>query len=94
MSRVNTGLNTVDQIPIVQNMIDGHAALGQWAEVDLTELPVLHSTAYLWPYDPGIIPVLQQLGEWNMQAFGIGLGDTLGLRLSAAPAVQCGCQAG
>lgn len=85
VSRVNTGLNTVDQIPIVQNMIDSHAALGQWAEVDLYQNYLFYIQQRTYgPNDPRIIPVLQQLGEWNMQAFGIGLGDTLGLRLSAA----------
>ena len=73
VSRVNTGLNTVDQIPIVQNMIDSHAALGQWAEVDLYQNYLFYIQQRTYgPNDPRIIPV-QQLGEWNMQAFGIGL---------------------
>ncbi|MAJ54527.1 MAG: hypothetical protein CBC67_00780 [Gammaproteobacteria bacterium TMED107] len=85
VSRVNAGLNTVDQIPIVQNIINSHAALAQWAEVDLYQSYLFYIRQRIYgPNDPRIIPALQQLGEWNMQAFGIGLGDTLGLRLSAA----------
>ena len=82
---MNAGLNTVDQIPIVQNMINSHSALAQWAEVDLYQSYLFYIQQRIYgPNDPRIIPALQQLGEWNMQAFGIGLGDTLGLRLSAA----------
>ena len=85
VSRVNAGLNTVDQIPIVQNMIASHLALEQWSEVDLYQnyLFYIQQRAY-GSNDARIIPMLQQLGEWNMQAFELGLGDALGLRLSAA----------
>ena len=85
VTRVNAGLDTVNQIPIVQNMIASHSELKQWSEVDTYQnyLFYIQQRAY-GPDDPRIIPILKQLGEWNMQAFEIGFGDTLGLRLSAA----------
>lgn len=85
VSRINSGLHTTDQIPIVEDMIKSYTTLGQWSDADLYHdyLFYIQQRAY-GPTDPRIIPVLEKMGRWNMQAFNIGLGEALGIRLSTA----------
>lgn len=85
IDRINNGLHTLDQVPVVERMIDSYMALGDWASVDLYQnyLYYVQRKAY-GVDDPRIIPVLHQLGEWNVEAFNIGFGDPLGVRLSTA----------
>lgn len=85
VSRINSGLHTTDQIPIVEDMIESYTTLGQWSDADLYHdyLFYIQQRAY-GPTDPRIIPVLEKMGRWNMQAFNIGLGEALGIRLSTA----------
>lgn len=85
INRISSGLHTLDQIPIVEQMIDSYMAVGNWEQADLYNnyLFFVQQKAY-GPEDPRIIPVLDRLATWNMQAFNIGYGDSLGVRLSSA----------
>lgn len=85
ISRINSGLHTPDQVPIVEDMIESYSTLGQWNDADLYHdyLFYIQQRAY-GSTDPRIIPVLEKMGQWNMQAFNIGLGEALGIRLSTA----------
>ena len=85
VSRINEGLHALDQIPVVEMMIDSYRALADWQQVDLYEnyLYYIQQKAY-GSSDPRLIPVLDQLGQWNIEAFTIGHGEPLGLRLSTA----------
>lgn len=85
IDRINNGLHTLQQVPVVEHMIDSYMALGDWASVDLYQnyLYYVQRKAY-GVDDPRIIPVLHRLGEWNVEAFNIGFGDPLGVRLSTA----------
>ncbi len=85
INRINDGLNTLDQIPIVERMIDSYIALDNWAQADLYNnyLYYVQQRAY-GASDPRIIPVLDRLANWHIQAFNVGYGDPLGLRLSSA----------
>ena len=85
ISRISNGLHTLDQVPIVESMIDSYLLLGDWAQADLYNnyLFFVQQKAY-GPEDPRIIPVLDRLATWNMQAFNVGYGESLGVRLSSA----------
>ncbi|NKB34604.1 MAG: hypothetical protein GKR91_16040 [Pseudomonadales bacterium] len=85
INRIANGLHTLDQIPMVERMIDSYLALGNWEQADLYNnyLFFVQQKAY-GAEDPRIIPVLDRLATWNMQAFNIGYGDSLGVRLSSA----------
>mgnify|MGYP000096949833 CR=1 FL=1 len=85
ISRINNGLHTADQLPMVGEIIESHLALGNWEQADLYHgyRFYVQQKAY-GSSDPRIIPVLTDLGKWNMRAFSIGYGDALGLRLSTA----------
>ncbi len=85
INRINEGLHTLGQVPLVERIIDSYAALGDWSNVDLYQnyLYFVQQKAY-GSEDPRLIPVLHRLGEWNIEAFNLGFGDPLGGRLSTA----------
>lgn len=85
INRINEGLHTLGQVPLVERMIDSYAALGDWPSVDLYQnyLYFIQQKAY-GSDDPRLIPVLHRLGQWNIEAFNLGFGDPLGGRLSTA----------
>lgn len=85
VNRINNGLHTTEQIPIVEELIESYMALEDWANVDLyyNYLFYVQQKAY-GSEDPRMIPVLAQLGQWHLQAFNIGFGEMLGLHLSSA----------
>ncbi len=85
VSRINAGLHSLDQIPAVEMMIDSYRSLADWQHVDLYENYLYYiQQREFGSNDPRLIPVLDQLGRWNIEAFTIGHGDPLGLRLSTA----------
>lgn len=85
INRINSGLHTTEQIEIVEGLIESYLALQDWEKADLfhSYLFYIQQKAY-GPNDPRMVPALARLGEWNLQAFEIGFGDPLGLRLSTA----------
>lgn len=85
VNRIDTGLHTLEQIPAVERLIESYMALGDWEQADLyyNYLFYVQQKAY-GPNDPRIIPVLDSLAKWNIQAFNFGYGDALGMRLSTA----------
>jgi hypothetical protein len=85
VNRINEGLHTLNQVPVVEQLIDSYKAMGDWANVDLYQnyLYFVQHKAY-GRNDPRLIPVLHDLGQWNIEAFTIGFGEPLGIRLSQA----------
>lgn len=85
LNRINSGLNTVEQVPFIEQMISSYVSLGNWEQVDLYNdyLFYIQQKAYGFQ-DPRIIPVLENMATWHVQAFRIGYGDMLGLRLSTS----------
>lgn len=84
INRISSGLHTLAQIPLVEEMISSYLALGDWQQVDLMNnyLFFVQHKAF-GTNDPRIIPALERLADWNMQAFNIGYGESLGVRLSS-----------
>ncbi|MDP6651817.1 MAG: hypothetical protein QGF90_06900 [Gammaproteobacteria bacterium] len=85
VNRINAGLHTLEQIPAIEIMIDSYIAIGDWRNADLYNnyLFFVQRKAF-GADDPRIIPVLDRLANWHMQAFNIGYGESLGSRLSTA----------
>ena len=85
INRVNDGLHTLAQIPIIESLIESYEILGNWGQADIYHnyLFYVQSKAY-GNNDPRIISVLNSLAKWNVKAFNIGYGDALGVRLSSA----------
>ncbi len=85
ISRINNGLHNQNQIPLVNEIIESNLAVGNWEQADLYYDYLFYIQQKTFGVtDPRIIPILEDLGNWNMRAFSIGYGDVLGLRLSTA----------
>jgi len=85
VNRINDGLHTLGQVPVVEQMIRSYTALADWESVDLYQnyLYFVQHKAF-GRNDPRLIPVLHDLGQWNIEAFNLGFGEPLGVRLSRA----------
>ena len=85
INRINSGLHTLEQIPAIEQLIESHLAMGNWEQADIYNnyLFYIQQKSY-GRNDPRLIPVLDKLATWNMQAFNIGYGELLGQRLRQA----------
>jgi hypothetical protein len=82
VNRINSGLYTLEQIPVVEQLIQSHMALGDWEEADIYNNYLYHVQRKAYGFDdPRLIPVLERLATWNIQAFKIGHGSLLGIKL-------------
>jgi hypothetical protein len=85
VNRINSGLYTLEQIPAVELLIQSYMALGNWDQADTYNNYLYHVQHKAYGFDdPRLIPVLDQLATWNIQAFRIGHGNMLGFRLQQA----------
>lgn len=82
VNRINSGLYTLEQIPVVEQLIQSYMALGNWEQADIYNNYLFHVQQKAYGADdPRLIPVLDRLATWNIQAFKIGYGNLLGIRL-------------
>ncbi|AWF79938.1 hypothetical protein BTJ40_03400 [Microbulbifer sp. A4B17] len=78
INRVNEGLYSLNQIPMIKRLIESQIALNQWEEAN-------DNQQYLyWLYqknygekDPRMLPVINNLSRWHLQAYVEEKGDTL-----------------
>ena len=85
VNRINSGLYTLEQIPAVEQLIQSYMALGDWEKVDRYNNYLFHVQQKAYGFDdPRLIPVLDRLATWNIQAFKIGYGNLRGVRLRQA----------
>ena len=85
VGRVNSGLHSLGQLSTLEKLIGSHIALGDWQQADLYQ-DYLYYLQYkaLGSDDPGLVPVLQRLADWNLLIFYIGYGEARGARLLRA----------
>ncbi|MDT8398329.1 MAG: hypothetical protein RQ899_06920 [Pseudomonadales bacterium] len=70
VSRINRGLDTLEQVPILQARRDSYLALGELEKADAAQEALFTLQQELYGNDnPDLIPALKALGEWNQQAF-------------------------
>lgn len=82
INRINAGLYTLEQIPVVEQLIQSYMALGDWEQADIYNNYLFHVQQKAFGYnDPRLIPVLDRLATWYIQAFNIGYGELPGIRL-------------
>jgi len=75
LNRVNDGLYTTSQVPIVLYQIASHVTLGQWKEVsDKHEYLYWLSSQNYGKNDPRMIPTLNRLSKWHLQAYSMNFG--------------------
>ncbi|GAA5445665.1 hypothetical protein Misp06_03868 [Microbulbifer sp. NBRC 101763] len=78
VNRVNEGLYSLNQIPMIERLIESQIALNQWEEAN-------DNQQYLyWLYeknygekDPRMLPVINNLSRWHLQSYIEEKGETL-----------------
>ena len=78
INRVNEGLYSLNQIPMIERMIESQIALNQWEEANDNQqyLYWLHARNY-GEKDPRMLPVINNLSRWHLQAYVEEKGGTL-----------------
>ena len=73
INRINAGLYTLEQIPVVEQLIQSYMALGDWEQADIYNNYLFHVQQKAFgDNDPRLILVLDRLATWYIQAFNIG----------------------
>ena len=78
INRVNEGLYSLNQAPMIERMIDSQIALNQWEDANDNQqyLYWLHARNY-GEDDPRMLPVIDNLSNWHLQAYVEEKGGTL-----------------
>ena len=85
VQRVNTGLHTIDQAPLVKRMIDSYIAMRDWSQVDTYQNYLFYIQQKIYGNnDPRLIAALGELADWHIHAFVMREGQSLAMRLSSA----------
>lgn len=85
VSRINNGLDSLDQVPLVHELIDSHLAQGEWEKADQYQNYLFYINSKLYGTDdPRMLPVLYDLARWNLRVFNHHYGDAVGMRLMDA----------
>ena len=76
ITRVNEGLYSTADLPILELLIESYAALGEWEEVGnrYHQMFQIHHRNY-GDNDPRLLPVLDKLSAWHMRAYLQDLGE-------------------
>ncbi len=82
INRVNHGLFSPQQVPLVQRVVEGHVALGQWKEADEQQQYAFYvQTKAYGANDPRMISVFEDMARWNLTSFYRGMDEDPTLRL-------------
>lgn len=85
VQRINSGLHTIEQTPLVEQMIDSFIAMGDWTRVDVYQNYLFYiQQKFYGNNDPRLIPALGDLANWHTRAFTMRQGESLAMRLSSA----------
>jgi len=70
VTRVNEGLYSASDLPILERLIESYAALGDWEQVEkgYNQFYRIHYRNY-GERDPRLLPALQKLSSWHMRAY-------------------------
>ena len=70
LSRVNEGLNSPNQLPLLGYMIDSHMAMGQLYDVDYKQNYRFRVQQKVYdPGDPAMVEAINEYAEWQRQAY-------------------------
>ncbi|WP_317933450.1 hypothetical protein [Halioxenophilus sp. WMMB6] len=73
VQRINEGLYNLNQVPMIEHLIDSQIAMGDWEEATkrYAHLFWLHQRNF-GADDPRMLPVLDKLSYWHLNAFSLG----------------------
>ena len=85
INRINSGLHTLEQVPLIEHMIDSFLALGDLEQADIYNSYLLYISLKSYGRDdPRMIPVLERMADWNIQLYHVRYGESLSSRLVTA----------
>lgn len=68
--RINNGLDTLEQIPVMKAMVGNYQSLGQLRQADDVQQAILNLVREAYGQDsPQTIPAMLDYGDWHMDAF-------------------------
>lgn len=75
ITRINEGLYSRADLPVLERLIESHAALGDWEKVQnrYRQVFVIYRRNY-GDNDERLVPVLNRLSAWHMRAYLDGIG--------------------
>jgi tetratricopeptide (TPR) repeat protein len=82
LSRINEGLYSQNQLPVLAGMINSQMAMGQFSRVDENQDYRFRVQRHVYePGDPGLLQATLEYSEWQRSAYLEGLGGETYLRL-------------
>lgn len=82
INRVNNGLFSPNQVPLIGKVVDAHIALGQWSEADDRQQYAFYVQTRAYSIgDPRMIDVFDNLARWNIATFYRGIDEDPNPRL-------------
>lgn len=70
ISRVNNGLFSLQQAPLIDMQVSSHLALGEWAEADsLRQYHFYIHSRSMQSREPELIPALVSYAEWHIKSY-------------------------
>ena len=78
INRVNEGLYSLNQVPMIERMIESQISMNEWEDANDNHeyLFWLHAKNY-GEKDPRMLPIIDQLSSWHLQAYIDEKGATL-----------------
>lgn len=82
INRVNNGLFSPNQVPLIKKVVDAHIALGQWSDADDRQQYAFYVQTRAYSIgDPRMIDVFDNLARWNIATFYRGVDEDPSPRL-------------
>ena len=85
ISRINNGLYSPDQFPVVERMIESYIATGDLLTANSKQQYLLYLNTQFYGEDSlEVVPALDYLADWNMDTFltALTLGNSVGLNIN------------
>lgn len=78
INRINEGLYSLGQVPMLERMIESHIAKGQWEKANDRHhyLFWLHKRNF-GASDPRMLPVIDKLSNWHLNSYALDMGSGL-----------------
>lgn len=71
INRINEGLHSLDQLPILELIIETNTALKNYAELseNYDYMLWLYSRSHGGNYDPAMVPIIERVANWHLHAY-------------------------
>lgn len=68
IARINSGLNSAEQLPLIESMVDSFSELNDWQRVDDLRHLALHISSRVYPIeDDRFLAAAEDYGQWKLR---------------------------